>query len=58
MAGSNKAARVVVTANAKDPLPIIISCHRIISSNGFVGGYSGGLDKKLFLLDHESGLFN
>ena len=58
MAGSNKAARVVGTANAKNPLPIIIPCHIIISSNGNVGGYSGGLDKKVFLLDHESGLFN
>ena len=58
MAGSNKATRVVGTANAKNPLPIIIPCHRIISSNGNVGGYSGGLDKKVFLLDHESGLFN
>ena len=58
MAGNNKAARIVGTANAKNPLPIIIPCHRIISSNGNVGGYSGGLDKKLFLLDHESSLFN
>ena len=58
MAGSNRAARVVGTANAKNPLPIIIPCHRIISSNGNVGGYSGGLDKKVFLLNHESGLFN
>ena len=54
MAGNNKAARAVGTANAKNPLPIIIPCHRIISSNGTVGGYSGGLDKKLFLLDHEN----
>ncbi len=58
MVGSNKATRVVGTANAKNPLPIIIPCHRIISSNGNVGGYSGGLDKKLFLLDHESSLSN
>ena len=58
MAGSNKAARVVGTANAKNPLPIIIPCHRIISSNGNVGGYSGGLDRKIFLLDHESSLSN
>ena len=56
MSGSNKAARVVGTANAKNPLPIIIPCHRVISSNGNIGGYSGGLDKKLFLLDHESSL--
>ncbi len=58
MSGSNKAARVVGTANAKNPLPIIIPCHRIISSNGNIGGYSGGLDKKLFLLDHESSSFH
>ena len=57
MAGNNKAARIVGTANAKNPLPIIIPCHRIISSNGNIGGYSGGLDKKLYLLDHESSLF-
>ena len=58
MAGNNKAARVVGTANAKNPLPIIIPCHRIISSNGNIGGYSGGLDKKLYLLDHENNLFH
>ena len=58
MAGNNKAARAVGTANAKNPLPIIIPCHRIISSNDNIGGYSGGLDKKLYLLDHESSLFH
>ena len=58
MAGNNKAVRAVGTANAKNPLPIIIQCHRIISSNGNIGGYSGGLDKKLYLLDHESNLFH
>ena len=58
MAGNNKAVRAVGTANAKNPLPIIIPCHRIISSNGNVGRYSGGLDRKLFLLDHESSLSN
>ena len=58
MAGNNKAVRAVGTANAKNPLPIIIPCHRIISSNGNIGGYSGGLDKKLYLLDHESNLFH
>ena len=52
------AYRAVGTANAKNPLPIIIPCHRIVSSNGNLGGYSGGLDKKSFLLDHESNLFH
>ena len=58
MAENSKAVRAVGTANAKNPLPIIIPCHRIISSNGNIGGYSGGLDKKLYLLDHESNLFH
>ena len=58
MAGNNKAVRAVGTANAKNPLPIIIPCHRIISSNGNIGGYSGGLDKKLYLLDHENNLIH
>ena len=58
MVGSNKAVRAVGTANAKNPLPIIIPCHRIISSKGHLGGYSGGLNKKSFLLDHESNLLH
>ena len=58
IAENSKAVRAVGTANAKNPLPIIIPCHRIISSNDNVGGYSGGLDRKLFLLDHESSLSN
>ena len=58
MVGSNKAVRAVGTANAKNPLPIIIPCHRIVSSNGNLGGYSGGLDKKSFLLDHETNLLH
>ena len=58
MVENSKAVRAVGTANAKNPLPIIIPCHRIISSNDNIGGYSGGLDKKLYLLDHESSLFH
>ena len=58
MVRNNRAVRAVGTANAKNPLPIIIPCHRIISSNGNIGGYSGGLDKKLYLLDHENNLFH
>ncbi len=53
MAGNNKAARAVGTANSKNPIPIIIPCHRIISSNGTLGGYTGGLKKKSYLLRHE-----
>ena len=53
LVGNAKAARAVGSANSKNPLPIIIPCHRIISSNGGLGGYSGGLDKKSYLLRHE-----
>ena len=50
---NKKAVRAVGTANAKNPITIIIPCHRIISANGSLGGYGSGLDKKLFLLEHE-----
>ena len=52
-AGNAKAARAAVTANANNPIAVIIPCHRIISSNGTLGGYGGGLDKKMMLLEHE-----
>ena len=55
---NNKAVRAVGTANAKNPIPIIIPCHRVISSNGNLGGYTGGLDIKSFLLKHESNLLH
>lgn len=50
----SEAIRAVGTANGKNPLCIVIPCHRVISSNGTLGGYSGGLEKKKFLLDLES----
>ena len=53
MSGNEKALRAVGTANSRNPLAIIIPCHRIISSKGTLGGYTGGLDKKPFLLRHE-----
>ena len=52
-AGNAKAARAAGTANANNPIAVIIPCHRIISSNGTLGGYGGGLDKKMILLEHE-----
>lgn len=48
-----KAVRAVGSANGKNPIPIIIPCHRVIGENGALTGYSGGLDKKVFLLKHE-----
>lgn len=49
-----KASRAVGTANGKNPICIIIPCHRVITSNQKLGGYSGGLDKKLTLLSVEN----
>lgn len=51
---SPKAYRAVGNANANNDLPIIIPCHRVITANGKLGGYSGGIGIKDFLLNHES----
>lgn len=48
-----KAFRAVGSANGKNPLPLIIPCHRVIQENGTLGGYTGGLHIKRFLLDLE-----
>lgn len=48
-----KAIRAVGGANNKNPVPIIIPCHRVIETNGKLVGYAGGLDKKRWLLNHE-----
>jgi methylated-DNA-[protein]-cysteine S-methyltransferase len=52
--GSEKNTRAVGLANGKNPIPIIIPCHRIIGSNGKLTGYAGGLERKRWLLLHES----
>ncbi|MDC0384025.1 MGMT family protein [Candidatus Marinimicrobia bacterium] len=56
MSGNIKAFRAVGTANSSNPLPIIIPCHRVISSNGSIGGYAYGLEmkKKLLKLEQHS----
>ena len=51
--GHPKACRAVGNANSKNPLPIIVPCHRVIRSDGSLGGYSSGLDIKSMLLLHE-----
>lgn len=48
-----KAARAVGQAMGKNPLPVIIPCHRVLASNGGLGGFSGGLEMKGFLLHLE-----
>lgn len=48
-----KSYRAVANANGANQLAIIVPCHRIINSNGDLGGYGGGIAKKKWLLDHE-----
>lgn len=51
--GCPRASRAVGQANGRNPLPIIIPCHRVINSNGSLGGYSGGIEVKKRLLAIE-----
>ena len=52
--GDVKAIRAVANANGKNPIWIIVPCHRVIGSNGKLTGYAGGLHRKKWLLEHES----
>jgi methylated-DNA-[protein]-cysteine S-methyltransferase len=54
--GDLKKIRAVGTANGKNPIAIIIPCHRVISTDGSLTGYAGGLDKKEWLLRHEESM--
>ncbi|WP_299183163.1 methylated-DNA--[protein]-cysteine S-methyltransferase [uncultured Neptuniibacter sp.] len=54
--GNPKAARAIGMANNRNPIPIIIPCHRVLGSNGSLTGYAGGLDNKSYLLNLESKL--
>jgi len=51
--GNSNAARAVGNANGKNPISIIIPCHRVIGSDGNLTGYGGGTDRKQWLLDYE-----
>ena len=53
MVGHPKAIRAVGSANANNPLPLYFPCHRIINSNGKLGGFGWGVDVKQYLLDLE-----
>ncbi len=52
--GDVKAIRAVASANGKNPIWIIIPCHRVIGSNGSLTGYAGGIWRKKWLLAHEN----
>ena len=53
--GNSKATRAVGMANNRNPIGIIVPCHRVIGANGALVGYAGGLSFKKFLLELESG---
>jgi len=53
LSGSEKNTRAVGMANGKNPVPIIIPCHRVIGTAGKLTGYAGGLERKQWLLRHE-----
>jgi methylated-DNA-[protein]-cysteine S-methyltransferase len=52
-AGSEGAVRAAGSALGRNPVPVVVPCHRVLRTGGGLGGYTGGLDKKRFLLDLE-----
>ena len=53
-----KAVRAVGAANGRNPLAIVVPCHRVIGQNGSMTGYAGGLSRKIWLLNHENRKIN
>jgi methylated-DNA-[protein]-cysteine S-methyltransferase len=51
--GNVNASRAVGLANGRNPISIIVPCHRVIGANGSLTGYGGGLERKTWLLEHE-----
>src|SRR6266704_2847876 len=54
--GDLRATRAVGAANGRNPIPIIVPCHRVVGANGALTGFGGGLDCKRWLLEHEGAL--
>jgi len=54
MISNPKAVRAVGAANGKNPMTIVVPCHRIIGSNGSLTGYASGTERKAWLLNHEA----
>lgn len=52
--GDIKAIRAVAAANGKNPVAVIVPCHRVVGSDGSLTGYAGGLWRKKWLLEHEN----
>lgn len=53
MTGNPKAVRAIGGANHRNPITIIIPCHRVIGKNASLTGYAGGIERKKWLLEHE-----
>ena len=51
--GRPGASRAVGSANGRNPIAIVVPCHRVIAADGTLGGFGGGLDRKEWLLEHE-----
>jgi methylated-DNA-[protein]-cysteine S-methyltransferase len=56
--GDPRATRAVGAANGKNPIPIIVPCHRVVGARGELTGFGGGLDRKRWLLEHEGALLS
>lgn len=56
--GDTKATRAVGTANGRNPIAIVVPCHRVIGADGSLTGYGGGVDRKRWLLVHEGALLD
>lgn len=54
--GDVRATRAVGAANGKNPIPIVVPCHRVVGARGELTGFGGGLDRKRWLLEHEGAL--
>ena len=54
--GDLRSTRAVGAANGKNPIPIIVPCHRVIGAHGDLTGFGGGIDRKRWLLEHERAL--
>ena len=52
--GASSASRAVGAANGRNPLSIVVPCHRVVGAGGRLTGYGGGLERKRWLLEHES----
>lgn len=54
--GEPKAVRAVGAANGRNPIPIVVPCHRVIGARGDLTGFGGGIERKRWLLEHEGAL--